>query len=50
MIDYLINNWIDLGILLVLILILINMNRDIDIVNGTLQTMDDTLESIKGKL
>ena len=50
MIDYLINNWIDLGILLVLILILINVARDCHIVHETLRAIEGRLEEIKEKL
>ena len=50
MIDYLINNWIDLGILLVLIFIFINTARDAHIINETLNTIDGTLEGIKKKI
>ncbi len=49
MIDYLILNWIDLGILLVLIFIFINTARDVHIINETLHTIDGTLEEIKKK-
>jgi len=50
MIDYLILNWIDLGILLVLIFIFINTARDAHIINETLNTIDGTLEGIKKKI
>ena len=50
MIDYLILNWIDLGILLVLIFIFINTARDAHIINETLHTIDGTLEGIKKEI
>jgi|ETNmetMinimDraft_16_1059900.scaffolds.fasta_scaffold170137_1 uncharacterized membrane protein len=50
MIDYLINNWIDLGILLVLIFILINTARDSWILNITLHGIDGRLREIKKEI
>ncbi len=50
MIDYLINNWIDLGTLLVLILIFINTARDAWIINSTLHEIDGTLSEIKREI
>ena len=49
MIDYLINNWIDLGILLVLIIILWGAGRDAYVINDTLRNIHSKIEEIRLK-
>ena len=49
MIDYLIHNWIDLGILLVLIIMLIDMSRSANIINETLHAIHGKIEEIRLK-
>ena len=49
MIDYLINNWIDLGILLVLIIILWGAGRDAYVINNTLSGIHSKLQDINLK-
>ena len=49
MIDYLILNWIDLGILLVLIIMLWESSKDSYVINDTLQAIHGRLVEIKKK-
>jgi hypothetical protein len=50
MIDYLILNWIDLGILLVLIIMLWESSKDSYVINDTLQAIHGRLGEIKEKI
>ena len=46
MIDYLILNWIDLGILIALILIFIQLGQSLNIINGSLHNIHGKLNEI----